>query len=213
MEQVNWQDLIPIINHFGYFAVFFVIAAESMGIPMPGETILVTAAIYAGRTHHINIFFVVVAAIFGAIVGDNLGFAIGKSGGYPLLRKFGKYIKLDEPKLKVGQYLFLKHGGQIVFFGRFISILRTWAAFLAGVNRMHWKSFLAYNAAGAIVWASFYGTMGYLLGRSFNQFTLPIRITFFIVGTLFVIGSLFYTHYNLKALEKKAEKALPGHLK
>ena len=84
----------------------------------------------------------------GAVVGDNIGFGIGWFGGYPLLRRFGKYVRLDEPKLKVGRYIFMRHGAKVVFFGRFVSILRTYAAFLAGTNRMHWTHFLIANAAG-----------------------------------------------------------------
>ena len=90
----------------------------------------------------------IAAAIIGAVVGDNIGFGIGWYGGYPLLRRFGRYIRLDEAKLKVGRYIFMRHGAKVVFFGRFVSVLRTYAAFLAGTNRMHWTRFLVANALG-----------------------------------------------------------------
>ena len=88
----------------------------------------------------------IAAAIAGAVVGDNIGFGIGWFGGYPLLRRFGKYVRLDEPKLKVGRYIFMRHGAKVVFFGRFVSVLRTYAAFLAGTNRMHWSASSIANA-------------------------------------------------------------------
>jgi len=87
----------------------------------------------------------------GDVLGDNLGFWVGREGGYRLLRRYGRYIHVEERRLKLGQYLFLKHGGKVVFFGRFVAVLRAWAAFLAGTNRMRWPRFLLFNAAGAIV--------------------------------------------------------------
>src|SRR5438105_1821465 len=105
-------NLVELINMFGYLAVFLVIAGESMGLLLPGETILVSASIYAGTTHRLNIFFVVISAILGAIIGDNLGYLIGRWGGFKLLKRFGRYLKLDDKKIKVGQYLFMKHGGK-----------------------------------------------------------------------------------------------------
>jgi membrane protein DedA with SNARE-associated domain len=201
------------LQTYGYLGIFFIVAAESMGLLVPAETTLITASVYAGTTHHLNIFLVVLSAIAGAIIGDNLGYFIGSKGGFPLLRKFGKYLKLDETKIKVGQYLFLKHGGKIVFFGRFISFLRAWAAFLAGVNRMHWKNFLFFNAAGAIVWATYYGLLGYIFGRTLRQVSGPLRFSFLIIGVIMVVGSFLYVYINFKSLEKKAEKELPGKLK
>jgi len=152
------NDLTHLLTTYGYLAVFLFVAIESIGIPFPGETMLVTAGVYAGTTHHLNIVIVIVAAAAGAIIGDNIGYGIGRAGGYRLLRRYGKYIRLEEPKLKLGQYLFRKHGAKVVFFGRFVSILRTFAAFLAGVNVMPWDRFLAFNAAGGVLWATIYGT-------------------------------------------------------
>ena len=107
-----------------------------MGIPFPGETMLLVAAISAGTIHHLSLLLVIVAAASGAIVGDNLGYWIGRQGGSRLLRRYGRSLQLAERKLKLGQYLFRKHGGKVVFLGRFIAVLRAWAAFLAGTNRM-----------------------------------------------------------------------------
>src|SRR5437868_13356399 len=109
---------------YGYPAVFVFVGIESIGVPVPGETMLVTAAIYAGTTGRLSIFWVIVASAAGAIVGDNIGYLIGRTGGYRLLRRYGRYIRLEEDRLRLGQYLFDKHGSKVVFFGRFISVLR-----------------------------------------------------------------------------------------
>ena len=145
MISMTTHNFLHLLTTYGYWAVFVFIAIESMGIPFPGETMLLVAAIYAGTTHHLSILLVIVAAASGAILGDNLGFMIGRVGGYRLLRRYGRYIRLDERKLKLGQYLFMKHGGKVVFFGRFVAVLRAWAAFLAGTNRMPWPGFLLFN--------------------------------------------------------------------
>lgn len=95
-----------------------------------------------------HLSLVIAAAAIGAMLGDNIGYWIGREGGFRLLRRYWPYIRLEERHLKLGQYLFRQHGGKVVFFGRFVSILRTWAAFLAGVNRMQWTRFLLFNATG-----------------------------------------------------------------
>ena len=120
---------------------------ESAGIPMPGETVLVTAAILAGEGT-LHIYGVIGAAAAGAIVGDNCGYWVGREFGFPLVYRYGRYVRLDERRLKLGQYLFLKHGGKIVFFGRFVAVLRAFAAFLAGVNRFNWEEFFLYQRRG-----------------------------------------------------------------
>jgi len=154
------SDLLHLLTTYGYLAVLFFVSIESIGIPFPGETMLLLAAIYAGTTHHLFIPLVIVAAASGAILGDNIGFWIGREGGYRLLRRYGRYIRLDERKVKLGLYLFRKHGGKVVFFGRFIAVLRAFAAFLAGTNRMLWPRFLLFNALGGIVWATLFGVHG-----------------------------------------------------
>src|SRR5256886_11489333 len=124
---------------------------------------LVTAAIYAGTTGRLSIFWVIVASAAGAILGDNIGYVIGRTGGYRLVKRYGRYIRLEENRLRLGQYLFQKHGSKVVFFGRFISVLRIFAAFLAGVNQMHWRRFLIFNAAGGIVLSTLHRVAAYLL--------------------------------------------------
>ena len=204
--------LAHIIDTLGYTAVGLFVGVESLGVPLPGETMLITAAVFAGATHQLSIGGVVAAAIIGAIVGDNIGFGIGWFGGYPLLRRYGKYIRVDEAKLKVGRYIFMKQGGKVVFFGRFVSILRTYAAFLAGTNRMHWARFLASNAAGGVLWSVLYGVAAFQLGSNIDRVSLPLEIGFGVAGGLLLLASLFFVRTHLKRLEVVAEQALPGPL-
>jgi membrane protein DedA with SNARE-associated domain len=212
MFHLATQDLIYLLNTYGYLAVLVFVAIESTGIPFPGETMLLVAAIYAGTTHHLSIFWVIAAAATGAIVGDNLGFWVGREGGYRLLRRYGRYIRLDERKLKLGLYLFRRHGGKVVFFGRFVAVLRAWAAFLAGTNRMPWKSFLLFNALGGIVWATFYGLAGYFLGDAVHRLTGPISTITIILAILIIIAFTIFLRRNESRLEDEAERALPGPL-
>ncbi len=206
------HDLSRLLATYGYWVVLVFVMIESTGVPFPGETALLAAAIYAGTTGHLNIALVVVAAAAGAIIGDNFGYWIGSEGGYRLLHRYGRYVRLDDRKLKLGFYLFRRHGGKVVFFGRFVSILRTWAAFLAGTNHMPWRRFFAFNAAGGITWAAIYGAGGFLLGDTFQRLEGTYRlVTGVLVVAAFVVLVLFLRK-NEKRLEEQAERELPGPL-
>jgi membrane protein DedA with SNARE-associated domain len=151
---------------FGYLAVFVAVGLESTGIPFPGETALVAAAVYAGTGGPLNIVGVIIAAAAGAIAGDNAGYAIGRTGGYALLNRFAHVLRLRPEHLAAARQYFERHGDKTVFFGRFVAILRTWAALLAGVNHMPWRRFLFWNALGGIIWSVIFGLLGYALGRN-----------------------------------------------
>jgi len=206
-------DTTQLISSYGYWAVGVVVALESMGIPLPGETILVAAATYAGATHDLDIALVIVAATIGAIVGDSCGFFIGREIGLPLLHRHGARIGLTEPRLKLGQYLFLRHGGKVVFFGRFVALLRTFAAMLAGANRMYWPRFLLFNAAGGVVWACVFGIGGYSFGRLIDEFAGPVGIVLLVLAVIGGIISAMIARRHEEALIARAERALPGPLK
>nr|WP_244639410.1 DedA family protein [Aureimonas endophytica] len=183
-----------------------------MGVPLPGETILVGAAIYAGTTHRLDIGTVILAAAAGAVVGDNLGYWIGRRIGFPLLVRHGGRIGLDEPRLKLGQYLFRRHGGKVVFFGRFVALLRTLAALLAGVNRMSWPHFMLCNLAGGVVWAVVFGLGGYSLGHLVERYAGPVGLALLAIGVVgAVIASLALRRAEARLLAE-AERAFPGPL-
>jgi membrane protein DedA with SNARE-associated domain len=212
MFHLGTSTLMHLLATYGYLAVLLFVAIESIGIPFPGETMMLVAAIAAGTTHQLSIAWVIVAAAGGAILGDNLGFWVGREGGYRLLRRYGRYIRLEEHRLKLGQYLFLKHGGKVVFFGRFVAVLRAWAAFLAGTNRMRWPRFLLFNAAGGIVWATLYGLGGYLLGNNIHRLVGPVGIVLLALAVLLILVGIVVVRRNEKRLEDEAEQALPGPL-
>lgn len=204
--------MTQLVQHYGYFAVFVIVAVESLGIPFPGETTLIIAAGYAGVSHSLEIAGVIIAGCAGAIIGDNLGYLIGHWGGYRLLVRYGRYVRLDQAKVKVARYLFQRRGGAVVFFGRFVSILRAYAAFLAGTSRMSWPRFLAFNAAGGVVWATLYGTGAYLLGNQFDRIHGPLVIGFGILGAVGIIAAVLVIRRQERRLEAVAEQAFPGPL-
>lgn len=206
------HDLNALLMTYGYLAVFLFVMIESTGIPFPGETMLLTAAIYAGSTHRLSIVMIIVAAAAGAIIGDNAGFWVGREGGYRLVRRFGKYVRLDEGKLKLGQYLFQRHGAKVVFFGRFVAVLRAWAAFLAGMNRMRWPRFLVFNAAGGIVWATLYGVGAYVLGEQAHRVAGTAGKAFLALAAVAIVAGLLFLRKNEARLEQEAERAMPGPL-
>jgi membrane protein DedA with SNARE-associated domain len=212
MLQFSAAALDHLLQTFGYWAVLVFVLVESIGVPFPGETMLIAASVYAGSTHRLDIALVIAAAATGAILGDNFGYAIGREGGYRVLRRYGRYVRLDDRKLKVGQYLFLKHGGKVVFFGRFVSILRTYAAFLAGVDRMPWRRFVLYNASGGIVWASIYGVGAYAIGKAAAQVAGTVGVAVGIAAAAVVVAALVFLWRNERRLEDMAERELPGPL-
>jgi len=207
------SNLDSLLATYGYLAVFVFVGVESIGVPVPGETMLVTAAIYAGTTGRLSIFWVIVASAAGAIVGDNIGYVIGRTGGYRLVKRYGRYIRLEEDRLRLGQYLFDKHGSKVVFFGRFVSVLRIFAAFLAGVNRMHWRRFLIFNAAGGIVWSTIYGVAAFLLGKQLLQLSGRVDFALAVVGVAVIILVIVFLRRNEARLQREADRAMLGPLK
>jgi membrane protein DedA with SNARE-associated domain len=202
------------LNHLiavhGYWLVGAVVAIESMGIPAPGETVLVTAAIYAGTTHGLHVGLVVASAAAGAIAGDNAGYLIGRRFGPALLLRHGHFLRLDTRRLKLGLYLFNRHGGKVVFFGRFIAVLRALAAPLAGLTGMGWERFLFFNATGGVVWAAAYGFAAYAFGEHVRRLTGPATVVAVIVGAAILVGVLRFVRHHENELADKAERALPG---
>lgn len=198
------------LESYGYLVVFLLVMIESIGVPVPGETALIGAALYAGSTHKLSIWGVIGAAIAGAIVGDNIGFSIGRYGGARLLLRHGHRIGLHEGRLKIGIWLFRRHGGKVVFWGRFVSVLRTYAAFLAGTNRMAWPRFLVFNAAGAIVWATFFGVVYYVFGSAIERLSTAIDIAFGVAGAAALVAFLVWSKRKEGELLERAAREIGG---
>jgi|SRR5947209_6171400 len=167
---ISLQILQDALRAWGYLPVMVFIMIESSGIPFPGETMLLLASFSAATiVPQLHIGLIIAFAALGAIIGDNIGYYIGRTGGHALVERYGRYVFLKPQHLKRAEQFFEKHGNKTVFFGRFIAVLRTWAAFLAGVNHMRWGTFLFYNAAGGILWAITFGTIGFVAGRVFHD--------------------------------------------
>lgn len=208
-----WMSSVyELVEAYGLWVLFIGITLECMGIPVPGETVLVSAALYAGSTHRLTIGAVLFVAATAATVGGMIGYLIGHWIGLRLLVLYGKYVWLDERRLKLGQYLFLRHGGKIVFFGRFVDPLRILAAVLAGANRMSRPYFLFMNGLGGICWVLLLGGGAYFFGEQMKRVAGPVHLLLLIVAIGFVAGGIIFFRHHEKELMQRAEIAIPGPL-
>jgi membrane protein DedA with SNARE-associated domain len=183
---------------------------ESAGLPLPGESLVIAAAIYAATTHHLNIVLLVPIVALGAITGDQVGYIVGRSIGYRLLARWGRKVGLSDERLELGRYLFRRYGAQVVFFGRFVAILRNLAALLAGANRMPWRRFLLWNALGGIGWSSLYGFGAWALGDAAKRISGPAGIVFAAIGTVVLIAVFVVLKRNKARLLEDARREMAG---
>jgi membrane protein DedA with SNARE-associated domain len=194
----------PLVIEHGYWAVFLVILLEGVGLPLPGEAALLLAAVYAGATGELLIAYVIAAAIAGAIIGGGCGYWIGRWMGESLLERYGRFLGLTPNRLQLGQYLFARHGAKIIFFGRFVAILRVFAAVLAGLNKYSWQQFLIFNSVASVVWALVMGGCAYLFGDAMTRVSGPLGI----IALALVVGGVFVSWLVLRRQEKKWEDRL-----
>jgi membrane protein DedA with SNARE-associated domain len=156
--------LAPLLDHYGYLAVGGLVLVEDFGVPAPGETVLIAAAVYAGAGQ-LNIVAVAVIGFVAAVVGDNIGFAIGRFGGRRVVLRFGRYVLLTPRRLDTAESFFTRHGGKVVTIARFVEGLRQANGIIAGITGMHWRRFLAFNALGAALWVGLWVSLGDLAGN------------------------------------------------
>lgn len=165
MDELIPLDMVQdIAREYGYWAIFFGILLENMGIPMPGETVTLVGGFLAG-SHELNVWYVLGAATAGAIIGDSGGYALGYYGGWPLLVRIGGWLNISEEKLESVRDKFSQNADKAVLFGRFVALLRVFAGPLAGITRMPYPKFLLCNAIGAATWAAAMVSLSYFLGR------------------------------------------------
>ncbi|HTU94894.1 MAG TPA: DedA family protein [Solirubrobacteraceae bacterium] len=160
--------LEPTLDQYGYLAVAGLVFLEDFGVPVPGETILVLAAVYAG-TGRLNVWLVALLGFCGAVLGDNLGFAIGRFGGRRLVLRYGRYVFITSERLDRATGFFEQHGGKVIVVARFIEGLRQANGIVAGITGMHWRRFLGFNALGAALWVGVWTTLGYLSGNHIDS--------------------------------------------
>lgn len=204
------QDQLPaLISDYGIWMVAIVIGLESMGLPLPGETTLIAASIYAGTTHRLEIGSVIVAGMAGAVVGDNIGYWIGRVAGFRLLSRYGQRVGISKARLRLGRYLFSRHGGKVVFFGRFIAVLRAMAALLAGALRMDWRRFLVANVTSSVVWVGSYGLAAYYLGYHIKHLLGPIGIAVFLLAVIVVVWGSIVVRRHAAQFQAAADARFP----
>jgi membrane protein DedA with SNARE-associated domain len=204
MSIISLQSLDGLFQHYGYAVIFIGIMLESTGLPLPGESLMIGAAIYAATEHHLNIFVLVLVAALGAICGDQIGYFMGRWIGFRLLARWGRKVGLTDERLDLGRFLFGKYGAAVVFLGRFVAILRTFAAVLAGANKMPWHTFLLWNALGGIGWTSLYGFGAYLLGDAAKRVSGPLGITLAVIGGTVLLTVVVFVKRNESQLLKDA---------
>ncbi|MFE9173437.1 DedA family protein [Streptomyces kebangsaanensis] len=166
--------LAPLLSHYGYWAVGGVVLVEDFGIPAPGETILIAAGVYAGAGE-LNVVVVALIAFAAAIVGDNIGYLVGRFGGRAFVHRWGRYVFLTPKRFEAAERFFSRHGGKIVTVARFIEGLRQANGIIAGTTGMHWLRFLAFNALGAALWVGLWVTLAYFAGTHISTVYDEIR--------------------------------------
>lgn len=162
------HKLEPALDKYGYAAVAGLVLIEDFGVPVPGETVLILGAVYAGAGR-LNVFLVGLLAFLGAIIGDNIGFAIGHFGGRRLVERFGRYIFLTRERLSRATGFFERHGGKVITVARFVEGLRQANGIIAGITGMHWARFLGFNALGAALWVAVWTSVGYFSGSHIKE--------------------------------------------
>jgi membrane protein DedA with SNARE-associated domain len=187
-------DMQPVLEHWGYLGVGGMLFLEDFGVPVPGEVMLIAAAVFAGAGQ-MNIAVVFVVAVLAAVIGDNIGFVVGRFGGRPLAERFGRYVFLTPQRLDRAEDFFNRHGGKVVTIARFIDGLRQVNGLLAGIVGMHWRKFLAYNALGAVLWVGMWCALGYLAGEHIVEiYDTFERYKWYLIGALIVVVAIVIGH-------------------
>ena len=200
-------SIVHIPSNLGYFAVFALVAIETMGIPVPGETALIAGALAASKGS-LSIGVVVALAACAAIIGDNIGFAIGRRWGRRIFEKPGIAYDQRLALLDMGEPFFAKHGGKAVFFGRWLSGLRIASAWLAGMNKMRWPTFLVWNALGGIFWACAVGFGAYWAGHAFEKIITKIGVYGAVAVAVVIIGLVAWRHHSASEALKERGRAI-----
>src|ERR687889_1942853 len=192
------DQILSLVAQYGYLIVFFGVLLESTGVPLPGETILLTAGAVA-QQGHLYLGDAIVFGILGAVVGDQIGYWVGREGGRPFVLKWGRYLFITPERLARAEAFFSRHGGKAVFLARFFSGLRVFGALVAGISRMRWATFLIYNALGGAVWATAVILVGYFLGSSLALVERWLGRATLLLAVLVALAVGFYLAYRWAA--------------
>src|SRR5919107_5197643 len=190
--------ILPLIEHYGYVVIPFGVMLESTGVPLPGETILLTSGVLV-QQGHLDLGDAIVFGILGAVIGDQLGYWVGRAGGRPFVLRWGRYLFITPQRLARAEAFFERHGGKAVFLARFFSGLRVFGALVAGISRMRWMTFLIYNALGGAVWATAVVLIGYFLGSSLALVERWLGRATLLLAVLVALAVGFYLAYRWAA--------------
>jgi membrane protein DedA with SNARE-associated domain len=200
------QHVAPYLDRYGYLAVFGGILLEDFGLPAPGETLLIAGAAFAGVSGKLSIWLVALLGFLGAVVGDNIGFAIGHFGGRRLVLKFGRYVLITEKRLDRAEEFFDRHGGKVVLFARFVEGLRQLNGIASGVFGMHWRRFLVFNISGAALWVVFWVVVGYFFGNQLNAIDEALGpwgfFLVFTIAPILTVGLAVAYHFLIERRHK-----------
>ncbi|MER6474319.1 DedA family protein [Streptomyces collinus] len=195
--------LAPLLDHYGYWAVGAVILVEDFGVPAPGETILLAAGVFAGAGR-LNIYAVAAVAFVAAVLGDNIGYLIGRSGGRAFVHRWGRYVFLTPKRFQAAEEFFGRHGGKIVTVARFVEGLRQANGIIAGTSGMPWRRFLLFNALGAALWVGLWATLSYLVGNHIT--TVYDEISRYQVYVLVALGVLLTAFVTRHVVRRRRER-------
>ena len=189
------DQILSLIEHYGYLVVLFGVMLESTGVPLPGETILLAAGVLVQRGH-LDLGDTIAFGILGAVVGDQIGYWVGREGGRPFVLRWGRYLFITAERLGRAEAFFARHGGKAVFLARFFSGLRVFGALVAGMSRMRWGTFLIYNALGGAVWATAVVLAGYFLGSSLGLVERWLGRATLVLAVVLAVAVGFYLAYR-----------------
>ena len=202
------HTLEPALNQFGYLAVAGLVLLEDFGIPVPGETVLILGAVYAG-TGRLNIVLVALLGFCGALLGDNVGFAIGHFGGRPLALRYGRYVFLTPERLDRATVFFDRHGGKVIVIARFVEGLRQANGIIAGITGMRWRRFLVFNAIGAALWVGVWTTLGYFSGSHIDTiYSGAARYSTYLLALLAVLLAGYVARRLVRRRRARASQGL-----
>jgi membrane protein DedA with SNARE-associated domain len=199
--------LVHLLRTYGYPALVVLITLECLGLPLPGETLLIGGALVAIHTQHINIHLVVLFATLGAITGQLGGYIIGTTLGYRMLRRYGARIGLTPSRLALGRLLFRRHGVKVVVISRFVALLRQLAGLLAGATRMPWPKFMLANVVGSVLWAAGYGYGAAALGDTLKRVAGPVAILLGIAAAVAVVVGVLWVRRRERQLTDRPSRA------
>lgn len=201
------HEITYLVTTYGYLAILIGVTVDSFGVPVPGELMLLSASAYAGATHRLVIALVAVAAVLGGILGDNFSYVLGRQGGYRLLRRYGRFIRIDHRRRRLARFLYRRYGAPVVVTGRFVPVVHIWTAFLAGTNSMAWPRFILLDAVGCVLWAGALSVAGYLFGSTALRLGSLLAELSIPIAALIGISALLAFRLAERRLHEHAERS------